>query len=266
MIKINILSVYLISFVQKLTKMKRFYFIFLFLWTGIIGAQSSHYSTKDNLSIGADLMSRYIFRGMDIGASPSIQPNLTYTTGKFNIGLWGAYTLNKFTTQEADIFITYNVNNQVSLTLTDYFFPSETDSYNYFDYKNDTTGHLFEGNLTYTGQDKFPIQCLIAVNFYGSDAIRLNSDGSKKSIQYSTYAEIRYPFKYIDAFIGANLTKANTDLGETGFYGNDIGIINLGLTAHKEVKVSSTYSLPMSLSFITNPQSGKVFLVFGLSL
>lgn len=266
MIKVNILSVYLISFVQKLTKMKRFNILFLFLYSSMIWAQSNTSSTKDSLSIGADLMSRYIFRGMDIGASPSIQPNLTYTTGKFNIGLWGAYTLNKFTTQEADIFITYNVNEQFSLTLTDYFFPSETGSYNYFDYKKDTTGHLLEGNLTYTGQDKFPIQCLIAVNFYGSDAIRLNHAGLKKGIQYSTYAEISYPFKYFDAFIGANLTKPHTDLGETGFYGNDIGIINLGLTTHKEVKLSSTYSLPMSLSFITNPQSGKVFLVFGLSL
>ena len=246
--------------------MKRFYILYLFLWSSIIWGQSPATRQKDSLSIGADLMSRYIFRGMDIGASPSIQPNLTYTNGKFNVGLWGAYTLNKFETQEADIFVTYNINDNFSLTLTDYFFPSETGSYNYFDYKKDTTGHLLEGNLTYAGNNKFPIQCMIAINFYGSDAIRLNNDGSKKDIQYSTYTEISYPFKYFKAFIGANLTKAHTDLGETGFYGNDIGIVNLGLTAHKEVKVSPTYNLPMSLSFITNPQSGKVFLVLGLSL
>jgi len=246
--------------------MKPFYFLYLFLWSSIIWGQSPATAQKDSLSIGADLMSRYIFRGMDIGASPSIQPNLTFTTGKFNLGLWGAYTLNKFETQETDIFVTYNINRNFSLTLTDYFFPSEVSSYNYFDYRKDTTGHLMEGNLIYSGNDKFPIQCLVAVNFYGSDAIRLDHNGHKKGIQYSTYTEISYPLKYFKAFIGANLTKAHTDLGETGFYGNDIGIVNLGLTAHKDIKVSSTYHLPMRLSFITNPQSGNVFLVLGLSL
>ncbi len=247
--------------------MKRFLLILLclLLTQNTITAQDADTANKP-LTIGVDLMSRYVFRGTDFGASPSIQPNLTYTTGKFSIGLWGAYAVNKVDTQEADIFMSYAFSDRFSLTLTDYFFPSEVGDYNYFDYKKDTTGHLMEGNLTYNGNDKFPIQCLVAVNFYGSDAIRLNDDGSKKDIQYSTYAEISYPFKHFDAFIGANLTKAHKDLGETGFYGNDIGIVNLGVTAHKEIKISPTYNLPMSLSFITNPQSGRVFLVLGLSL
>ena len=240
--------------------------IFLtFSFLGMSGQQTT--KSKDTLTMGVDLMSRYIFRGTDVGGNvPSIQPHLEYTTGKLSLGLWGAYATSSTGSQEADIYATYNFSDKIGITLTDYYFPTDDGQYHYFDYRKNTTGHLFELNLHYTGGDKLPLNFLIATNFYGADALRLNPDGSKKDIQYSTYAELSYSFKYFDGFIGLNLTDPDENLGETGFYGDTFGVVNLGITAHKKIKASSTFELPLSFSLITNPETQNIFLVLGISL
>jgi hypothetical protein len=123
---------------------------------------------------------------------------------------------------------------------------------------------------------------MVATNFYGADAIRISNDPAspdfdrKTGIQYSTYVELGYAFKVKDlslnSFMGFNCTtprKADPSTGytgEQGFYGNGFGVVNLGITAHKNVIITEKYSLPLSASLITNPQAGKVFFVVGVSL
>ena len=47
------------------------------------------------LSVGTDIVSRYIWRGIDLGGNtPSIQPTLEFSTGGFAVGFWGAYSLS----------------------------------------------------------------------------------------------------------------------------------------------------------------------------
>jgi hypothetical protein len=82
---------------------------------------------------------------------------------------------------------------------------------------------------------------LLATNFYGSDPIRLNTDGTRKDIQYSTYAELGYAFKKFDAFIGFNLTNPEENSGETGFYGDTFGVVNLGITTNRNVKITKNF-------------------------
>jgi len=235
--------------------------------SSVFAQEAESKKKKDSLTIGLDLVSRYIFRGTDIGgASPSIQPNLEYSYGKFSAGLWGAYAINRTGSQEADIYLTYNIINNFSFTLTDYYFPADNGDYKYFDYNKLTTGHLLEASLSFSGTEKLPLSVLLATNFYGSDATRLYSDGTRKDIQYSTYAEIGYAFKRFDAFIGFNLTNPDEDLGETGFYGDNIGIVNLGISASKAIKITDSFELPLTFSLITNPQAQKIFFVVGISL
>ncbi len=245
-----------------------FLMILLLSLTAIYAQESQNTKKKDTLTIGVDLMSRYIFRGTELGgASPSIQPNLAYTRGKFTVGLWGAYAINQTAaSQEADIYATYAVSEKISITLTDYFFPTDDGNYKYFDYDKLTTVHLLEASISYSGTKKLPLSFLVATNFYGSDPIRLNEDGTRKGIQYSSYAELGYSFKRFDAFIGFNLTKPNENIGESGFYGDTFGVVNLGITAARKVKITNTFDLPLTFSLITNPQAQKIFFVFGISL
>jgi len=260
----------------------------LFLLTGfsVVGyGQESPKESKLGFDIGADIMSRYVWRGTRYGgSSPNIQPFTSLSISNFEIGVWGAYSIggtNPY--QEFDLYATYNFADEMfSVTITDYFFPDELSDYKYFEYEKDSTGHIFEGAISFNGTEKIPVSLLIATNFYGCDAKKINDDvnspdfNEEDGIQYSTYFELGYSTSIrkidFDAFLGFTLNspkKADTDsgfIGENGFYGNSPGIVNLGFTATKEIKITDKYSLSVSTSVITNPQAEKVCFVFGISL
>jgi len=238
-----------------------------------------------SFDVGADLVSRYIWRGSQYGgSSPNIQPNIALNIGNFQIGNWSSYSLggNNFV-QEFDFYAGYTfLNEMFTVLITDYYFPNDTVDYDYFDYKDTRTGHVLEGLVSFNGTEKFPLSVMLAVNFYGADAIRLYDNPSdtitfntRKGLQYSTYAEIGYSFSVktidIDAFIGFNLTKpkaedpSNGFMGESGYYGNKIGIVNLGLTASRAIPITKKYELPVSVSLITNPISKKFYAVFAIN-
>ncbi len=229
-------------------------------------AQTDSTATQSTISISVDLMSRYVWRGSDFGASPSIQPGIEYSNSGFTVGAWGAYATNFQGYQESDLYIGYTFyKDMFTVMLTDYYFQSDTTNVNYFDYNKDTTGHDFEASVTFNGTENLPLKFMLAVNIYGADSKRINNDGTEGDIQHSTYAELTYSFKYFDVFAGANLTAPDTDKGETGFYGNYRGFVNLGITATKNIKITKEYSLPLTISVITNPQAEKVYFVAGLS-
>ncbi len=242
-------------------------------------------TSKVNFNASADFMSRYIWRGAQFGGNaPSIQPALSMNCGNLEIGAWGAFsTAGANTGQEVDLYISYTfANDLLTATVTDYFFPTEGGNYNYFEYNKDKTGHVFEGALSFNGTDKVPLSLLLAVNFYGADASRINDDpnspefNQKDGIQYSTYAELGYSTAVndvnLDMFMGFNVLapkKADTETGyegESGFYGKYMGVVNLGLTASKEIAITDKFSLPVQASLITNPMDEKIYFVFGFSL
>ncbi len=144
------------------------------------------------LQIGADIMSRYIWRGVDLGGnSPSVQPYINYSFSTadskhaLKFGAWGAYTFSQTSNQEVDIFATYTFNEMVSLTVTDYFFPglyNTKERSRYFNYDADSTCHLLEGIVSFNGTEKIPVTLLFAMNFYGNDARKMKEDGSQDSI------------------------------------------------------------------------------------
>lgn len=257
------------SFFKKIT------FAFLFL----ISTLSLYSQSNSPIQFGADLMSRYIWRGVDLGGnSPSVQPWIEYnlfskdSTSTFTAGAWSAYTLSETSNQEVDLYLTYSYK-MVSITLTDYFFPGyyKTKERNrYFNYDKDSTCHIFEGSISFNGTEKIPFTFLFAMSFYGNDAHRINKDGSTGDIFMTKYIELGYKknIKGVDfnAFLGAVIDKPNKDRGEVGFYGNKTsGVINLGVKASKSIQISDKYSLPIQASLITNPEAENIYLVFGIS-
>ncbi|MBK7629177.1 MAG: hypothetical protein IPJ23_00235 [Ignavibacteriales bacterium] len=47
-----------------------------------------------SLTVSADLVSRYIWRGIDVNDAVNIQPNLSLAVGGFSAGFWGSYSLS----------------------------------------------------------------------------------------------------------------------------------------------------------------------------
>ena len=163
-------------------------FFTLFLSITLFGQDSL------TINVAADINSRYVWRGLDYGASPSIQPTLSLSKKNFEIGYWGAIsTLGSY--NEIDLYLKYTLKG-FSIVATDYFFPLNTipttKTERYFNYEDKTTGHIIEGMLGWKGPEKFPLSILIGTSLYGADK---DTSGDNR---YSTYAEAGYSFKIKD--------------------------------------------------------------------
>lgn len=239
--------------------MKKLLFLLSFTSIGLIaGAQSQTVENSEttshlDVSLGTDVVSRYVWRGTDFGHSPSIQPTLKLSAYGISFGAWGAFTTSNTTTaQEADLFLSYTTTNSLlTFTVNDYFFPNEAVTRNhYFNYHENETGHVLEGAIALNQSEKMPFGLMAGYNFYGAD----KDNSIYMEVSYSTTVK-DIP---VNLFCGATTDK--------GIYGTEAGVINLGVKATKEVKISETFKLPIYTSVITNPQAGNIFILFGITL
>ena len=208
-----------------------------------------------SVDLGADLMSRYVWRGADFGESMSIQPSLSLSAGGFTIGSWGAYAINPQSAgaNEHDLWVSYAVETSggtIEAGVTDYYFPNA--GVGFFNFENDGAGgHQIEPYLSYTGPDPFPISLYGGVFVY-------NEPGR------SVYLEASYPFQVesVDLAVAVGGTPA-----ESAFYGTrQAGLINMSLTAAERIPITDAFSLPVQISYVLNPYAEKTFFVFGVSL
>ena len=236
--------------------------------------ESSKDSSKVEWALSADFQTRYVWRGLLLGgSSPSLQPQMSFSWKGLTVGTWGAFSFNSLTVQELDLYISYTFwKERFSIYLYDYCFPNEADAdFNYFNYKNATTSHLFEAGLVFNGVEKVPISASIYMNLYGADAKNANG----KNI-FSSYAELSYNPTIkkagvdLSIFAGAALNGQSyrvviPDEGyveKVGYYGNKgFAVINLGIKAKKEFKIGDKVSFPISTGLIFNPCSKKTYLV-----
>ncbi len=225
---------------KRLNYLGAFLFTTAILLTSTVHVHSQDEDTESPISIGTDLVSRYVWRGLDYGASPSIQPYIELGIGGIAFGAWGAYTTNLPGVQEMDFYLSYTMDDFLTVGVTDYFFPDEVLGYDYFDY--DT--HVFEAFASFNGLEKLPLSAMFGINLAGDD-------------ENSMYFELGYAFSIFDVFLGAGNGLYTTD--------NDFGIVNLGITASKDIQITDNFRLPISASLITNPNARAIHLVFGVS-
>lgn len=213
----------------------------LFLLVAFAGLTSISITSNAQVEInlGMDLMSRYVWRGTDFGGSPSIQPAIEMSAGGFVLGAWGAYTTNLPGAQEADLYAGYSFGEVFSLTLTDYYFPMDDMSADYFDFEN---SHAFEISGTLS-LEKFSL--LAGKFFAGSD-------------DQSIYFEAGYDLGKVNAFVGAGDQVYTTN--------GDFNLVNIGIGTSKEIKLTDHFSLPVSGNLILNPDKETLFMVVGISL
>jgi hypothetical protein len=219
--------------------------------------QAQEEDSKVSVDLSAEIVSRYIWRGMNLSSSPAVQPTLSLNAGNFSIGSWGSYTFSPELFQEVDLFLTYSTK-YISLTINDYYNPLDTIGFtgDYFHFGNEATRHSLEGMLTLNGPESFHLSLTAGVMFYGNDK---NAEGNN---MYSTYIELSYAAQIRDIEIKtfAGMTPAE------GYYGQKAGIVNLGITATKNLTITDNFHLPLKGSFIINPQTEKVFFVIGIIL
>lgn len=191
-------------------------------------------------SVGVDVYSSYIWRGTKLGGA-AIQPSLSYSIGGFSAGVWGSVG---FTGDAAEIdpYISYELPFGLSLGLTDYYYCGD------FTETSDTAGsHALEINAAY-GIKGFSIKA----NYI------LNEAGGAGSAGGDTYFEVGYAFKNFDVFVGAGSGWHTSD--------TEFALCNIGLGTSKEIKITDSFSLPVSGQIVVNPELKKFYLTVGISL
>lgn len=211
---------------------------------------------KVEASIGADFVSRYIWRGQDLGGV-SFQPTLGLDWKGLSLSAWGSVGIsNPADTKEFDLTLSYTIGG-FNIGVTDYWFDAGLDPLNrYFMYRSDCTNHVFEANI---GYDFGFAAIQWYTNFAGNDGV--NPAGKRA---FSSYVELSAPF----SLTGADWTAAVGAVPfATDFYGTEkFALVNISVTASKEITVTDTFSIPVFAQVAANPYTREAFFVIGFTL
>jgi len=221
-----------------------------YLAISIIVLSANLISAQTSVSGGADFVSRYLWRGLDFGNTFSIQPTMSLSTGNFEVGFWGSYPLVNTASgsEEMDLYLGYSIGD-FSVLVTDYYFPNSGMRYGLY---KDPGAHTIEVGVSYGGSESFPISLSAYMNVYNDD-------------DNTVYLELGYSTEVNDVTL--DLFVGGTPGGDGGFYGTtELNLINIGITASKEISITDSFSLPIFSSYVLNPNLEVGYLIFGLSL
>ena len=211
-------------------------------------------SAEVETTVSADVVSSYVWRGMELGDA-ALQPTLGVSAAGFDLSIWGSTGIVNFTdTKEFDITLSYSIAG-LSVGVTDYWFNAGPEPYGrYFNYTKDLTNHVFEA---FVGYDLDFVSFAWYTNLYGND---FKADGDRA---FSSYFEVSAPFSFGGAEWSASLGMVPY---ETDFYGTDgFAVTNLSVTASKEIEFTDSFSLPVSAGVTVNPSAETAYFVLSLS-
>lgn len=207
-------------------------------------------------SLGADFVSRYVWRGFDFGDSFSVQPAASFGIGGLEIGTWASYSISEpgAGSNEHDLYVSLTTPvgaGSFSVGVTDYYFPN-TENPDFFDFDDEGAGaHYLEPFAAYVGPESFPITLFAGFMAYNDP-------------DNPFYLEIGYAFSVDGVDVGL---AAGGITSESGFYGTtDAAVTNLALSVGKAIPVTNQFALPVAVSYVLNPYNERTFLVFGVSL
>ena len=198
------------------------------------------------VSTGLDIYSSYVWRGIKFGSGVAFQPYVEFSAGGFALGAWGSYCASTDEAAEADLYASYGFDlgesGSLSFTLTDYYFPGSS--------WMEGESHFIEPMVS-LGAGAFSFTA--AYMLY--DGAGTNGEGSG------------------DLYLEAAVTAGPVDLtlgGGNGAYSmkDDAGfdICNIGISSSKEIKITDSFTLPMSGAVILNPSYESFHIVVGISL
>jgi hypothetical protein len=203
-------------------------------------------------SVGADVVSSYVWRGSKQGSGPNIQPSVKFVTGGLTLGSWGSFSFHDGGDRaEVDLYAAYAFDFGLSLGITDYYYQGAP----YFVYSGDTASHAFEINLVYAIKS-----ISIQANYILNDAS--NGVPANKTGGGDMYFEAAYSFDNFGVFVGAGNGWHTTyeDNGDDVF-----AVCCVGIKANKELKFTDNFSLPVFGSLSVNPDREQLNLVVGFS-
>lgn len=227
-------------------------------------------ATAQSASIGADIVSRYVWRGIDFGESMSVQPALTVGIGGLEFGAWGSYSISPGAADfnENDLWVSYTFEFEsgasVSVGVTDYYFPSPGGT-GFLDGE----AHTLEFAASVSGPESLPLSLYAGI-------VEDEDEGGKDT--HTLYFEAGLPLGTLEGVeLGAHAGMVG---GWSSFYNTpNASLVNLGITASKALRITESFAPPVTVSYIVNTAAryenkagdgikkhARAFLVFALSL
>ena len=202
---------------------------------------------KFEVSLGAEVVSKYVWRGFDQASGTSVQPSLGLAYKGISLSAWGSTSVTDLEPKELDLTLAYSIGG-FGIAVTDYWWSGESGKYGHY-----KESHYFEGALSYNFGDKVPLTLSAAMMFAGADK---NPDGDQN---FSAYFNAAYD---IACPSEVTLTPSKSYM----YTGEKIsGFTDISLKAAKEVKVTDSFSIPIFVQFTVSPVMDKTYLIFGMS-
>ncbi|HEY3369792.1 MAG TPA: hypothetical protein VGK10_03025 [Prolixibacteraceae bacterium] len=212
-------------------------FTLLAVFTLNVKAQEAEKASP--FTVGADFYSNYIWRGTKFGTGPAFQPSVKFNTGGLTIGVWGSFDAAGYT--EVDPYISYAFSNGLSFGVTDYYYPSLGGSF------SADSSNAYELNLGFTKGG-----LSLSANYILNEAALPASAGGDK------YFQAGYAFKNFNVSVGAGDGWHTSD--------SEFNVCHVGIGTGKVIKLSDSFSVPVTGQVIFNPERNQLFLVVGFSL
>jgi hypothetical protein len=212
---------------QNLKTMRSIYAIVL----GAILAFATTGVKAQEVSTGVDIYSSYIWRGAKFGTGAAIQPSVEFSAGGLALGAWGSVSTGGTEAFEMDLYASYSFGFGLTLAVTDYYFGGK-----YFE----GPSHFIEPSVSFEAGNF----SLLAAYMMG--------DGLT-----DTYAQAGYTLGSVDLFVGAGNGQYTSD-------GNFM-VCNVGIGTSKEIKITDSFSIPVSGSVSLNPSTQGFFIAVGVS-
>lgn len=217
------------------------------------------YAQELSIHPGVDLTSRFIYRGLDLGSSPQVQPSIALNYGDFNFTLWGSHPLSltpdgedykevkfwmNYTFDAGSFFVTPQIENH---------FNANADL---FDFDDETTTHVFQASVGIRAKGDVAPDLLLGYAFWGNEGL-----------EPTLYVEAGVSFGLGDVALRPFFSTQYSDEG--GFvdldYGGDFVMNQIGIRASRHLRISDTISVPMGVLVAINPKTERAFTAFSIS-
>lgn len=219
------------------------------------------------LDAGVTLTSRFIYRGINLGEAPQVQPRVSLNVENFQLALWSSHPIAPRTDasenvaiverganyREVNFWMRYDFDvgiGTLSPYVQNHYNPNAGDFLN-FDGGGDGA-HFLQGQLMFSGHEALPLDLMVGYVFHNDP-------------ERSVYLEAGYRF-----------TAGRTDLrvfaggvpGRSPFNGvstDEAAVTNIGVSASRTIPLTESYGLPLGLAFVFNPHLEDAFAAVSLS-
>lgn len=236
--------------------MKKVFALSILMLLCSLGINCYSQEKESPFSVYTEISSKYLWRGIEMSATPTVFPGMSFTKGNFSFYLDGSYTLNG-DFSEVCFAADYSIG-AFTIELADFYtcsLPYMEDGFSNF--RLDETGHILELGLYYEPEN-LPIFAYVGTTFFGDDYV-------EDYRAFSTYAQLgAYHSFDEDNTLSFAMRVSNKSMYNN--YEKNISIVDLDLSYETAIGIGENFSMPFKTSFIYCPVIDKAFIIGSLTI